>query len=451
MSEQTAEQPAHEYQRFLQGMPADWSRKEIRQLGTVVGGGTPSRDVSSFWRGTIPWVTPGEVSGNAAKFLHDTSDHISASGLAGSGANLLPAGSLMVTTRATLGARAINAVPMATNQGFKSIIFKQAADSGFYLHLFEKVQPELVRRASGTTFLEISAAEFASIEVPSPGPDEKRRITEILDTLDTAIHETEAIIAKLKAVKQGLLHDLLTRGIDTNGELRPPQAEAPHLYKKSPLGWIPKEWSESSAQSLCSVITKGTTPTAAQMWQGGGGVRFLRVDNLTFDGQFDFEASNFFVSPRTHRGVLARSVCIPGDVLTNIVGPPLGKLGLVTEEIGEVNINQAIALFRPKAFVLPRFLMLWVGSSLVQTWLRRRAKQTSGQVNLTLALCQELPLPALPIKEQQLVSARVANVDARLSCEVNDLRKLEEAKTGLMDDLLTGRVRVTPLLETTAP
>ncbi len=68
----------------------------------------------------------------------------------------------------------------------------------------------------------------------------------VLDTLDTAIHETEAIIAKLKAVKQGLLHDLLTRGIDANGELRPPQAEAPHLYKQSPLGWIPKEWETSS-------------------------------------------------------------------------------------------------------------------------------------------------------------------------------------------------------------
>ncbi len=71
MSEQTAEQPAHEYQRFLQSLPADWGRKEIRQLGTVVGGGTPSRDVPSFWRGTIPWVTPGEVSGNATKFLQD--------------------------------------------------------------------------------------------------------------------------------------------------------------------------------------------------------------------------------------------------------------------------------------------------------------------------------------------------------------------------------------------
>ena len=68
------------------------------------------------------------------------------------------------------------------------------------------------------------------------------KIAEILDTLDTTIRQTEAIIEKLKQVKQGLLHDLLTRGIDANGELRPPQSQAPHLYKDSPLGWIPREW-----------------------------------------------------------------------------------------------------------------------------------------------------------------------------------------------------------------
>jgi Type I restriction modification DNA specificity domain len=73
---------------------------------------------------------------------------------------------------------------------------------------------------------------------------EQEMVGKILDTLDTAIRETEAIIAKLKAVKQGLLHDLLSRGIDANGELRPPQSEAPHLYKPSSLGWVPKEWDE---------------------------------------------------------------------------------------------------------------------------------------------------------------------------------------------------------------
>ncbi len=246
MSEPFNTPPRHQYEAFLRQLPADWEQEEITQLGAVVGGGTPSREVPSFWRGSIPWVTPGEVSGEASKLLHDTQEHISPSGLAGSGANLLPAGSLLVTTRATLGARVINAVPMATNQGFKSIVFKKPEEASYYYHLLEKVKPELVRRASGTTFLEISAAEFGSIKVPSPSPEEKLKIAQLLDTLDTAIHQTEAIVEKLKQVKQGLLHDLLTRGIDANGDLRPARTEAPELYQPSPMGWIPKAWSLES-------------------------------------------------------------------------------------------------------------------------------------------------------------------------------------------------------------
>src|ERR1017187_4075168 len=181
MSELPNTTPRYQYEAFLQQLPAQWEQKEIKQVGLVVGGGTPSREVPSFWRGSIPWVTPGEVSGETLQLLRDTNEHISDSALAGSGANLLPAGSLMVTTRATLGARAINAVPMSTNQGFKSIVFKKPDEASYYFHLFEKLKPELVRRASGTTFLEISGTEFGSIKVPSPPLPEKLLIAQLLD------------------------------------------------------------------------------------------------------------------------------------------------------------------------------------------------------------------------------------------------------------------------------
>lgn len=262
MSETPNVPPRHQYEAFLRQLPADWEQKEITQVGAVVGGGTPSRAVPSFWRGSIPWVTPGEVSGEAAKLLHDTNDHISASGLAGSGANLLPAGSLLVTTRATLGARVINAVPMATNQGFKSIVFKNTEEASYYYHLFEKVKPELVRRASGTTFLEISGAEFGSIKVPSPSTDEKLKIAQLLDTLDTAIHQTDAIVEKLKQVKQGLLHDLLTRGVDANGELRPSHDVALELYQESPLDGGQKAGRSAALPRYLPVSTPARAPTA---------------------------------------------------------------------------------------------------------------------------------------------------------------------------------------------
>ncbi len=429
MSEQMAEQPAHEYQRFLQSLPADWGRKEIRQLGTVVGGGTPSRDVPSFWRGTIPWVTPGEVSGNATKFLQDTNEHISASGLAGSGANLLPAGSLMVTTRATLGARAINVVPMATNQGFKSIVFKEAADAGFYLHLFEKVQPELVRRASGTTFLEISAAGFASIEVPSPSPEEKRLITEVLDTLDTAIHETEAIIAKLRAVKHGLLHDLLTRGIDSNGELRPPQAEAPHLYKQSPLGWIPKEWEarplarsiqllsgQHIPSELCNAVSKGVP---------------------YFTGPSDFCGAGTVVTLYTS---YPQVMCEDGDILITVKGSGCGKVAVAS--VRACISRQLMAIKVPR-----QALQYWLAvfQSRQESFNRLATGGNIPGISRTQILELTVASPA-SLDEMTAIGERIRALDSKLEAEEQGLEKLRLKKSGLMDDLLTGRVRVTPLL-----
>jgi type I restriction enzyme S subunit len=437
MSEQAATQPPHEYQRFLQSLPEDWGRMEIRQLGTVVGGGTPSRDVPSFWQGSIPWVTPGEVSGNATKFLHDTNERISSSGLAGSGANLLPAGSLMVTTRATLGARAINVVPMATNQGFKSIVFSQAADSAFYFHLFEKVQPELVRRASGTTFLEISAAEFAGIEVPSPVPNERRLITKVLDTLDTAIHETGAIIAKLKAVKQGLLHDLLTRGIDANGELRPPQAEAPHRFKPSPLGLIPKEWDLSTVGSqfeiqLGKMLDAEKNVGVLKPYLGNKAVQWDRI-NLG-------EAQHV----RLTRSDLQRFRLQQGDLLV-CEGGEVGRAAIWDEELGECYYQKALHRLRPTRGYRPRLMLELLRYLMSKDALSEYISRTSI-AHLTQEKLAAVPLPTPRSDEQDRLVATFLAGKHREQVEEAQLQKLRLLKSGLMDDLLTGRVRVTPLL-----
>lgn len=447
MSEQTAKQVRHEYQRYLESIPKDWDRKEIRQLGTVVGGGTPSRNAPSFWRGNIPWVTPGEVSGNATKLLYDTNEHISASGLAGSGANVLPAGSLMVTTRATLGARAINAVPMATNQGFKSIVFKQAADSGFYIHLFEKVQPELVRRASGTTFLEISGIEFAGIELPSPSPDEKLLISEILDTFDTAIYQTETIIAKLNAVKQGLLHDLMTRGIAANGELRPPQAEAPHLYKESPLGWIPKEWDVVRVGEDVD-IEHGFAFAGHQFTEKEVGPTLLVPGNFHREGGLYFNAENtkYFSGKYSRQYVLS-----PGDVLVVMtdLSPMTLILGrtVVLSEKFEVLHNQRIGKFRFKNDGLWDTTFFAEVLSQDSVRLKVIAEATGTTVRHTSPDRIKSCCIARPkLHEQQIAVQRIADVDARRKAETASLLKLKQTKSGLMDDILTGRIRVTSLL-----
>ena len=211
-------------------MEPDWDDVAVEDFGEIVAGGTPSRAVSSFWNGQIPWITPAEITSLSGKYVRDTKERITPEGLAGSAARLLPVGSLLVTTRATLGEVAIAAVPVATNQGFKSIIPNGETDPLFAYYCIGNLKREMVRLASGTTFLEISKADFSRIRTRRPKLPEQSRIAAVLDAVDEAIVKTEAVIAKLKQVRAGLIHDLLTRGLDEQGCLRDPIAH-PEQFK----------------------------------------------------------------------------------------------------------------------------------------------------------------------------------------------------------------------------
>lgn len=164
----------------------------------------------------------------------------------------------MVCTRMAVGRAAMPSVPMAINQDVKALFPVPGVSPAYLLKLLQFIQPKAEAQAVGSTVKGIRIQDYLDIKVPLADTDAQPVIARVLDTLDTAIHETEAIIVKLKAVKQGLLHDLLTRGIDVNGELRPPQAEAPHLYKQSPLGWIQKEWDALTLGHVCCLIRDGT-------------------------------------------------------------------------------------------------------------------------------------------------------------------------------------------------
>ncbi len=173
-----------------------------------------------------------------------------------------------------------------------------------------------------------------------------------------------------------------------------------------PAGWV---W--ASAEQLCDFITKGTTPSKDLDGGGAKVIPFLRVTNLTDKGSLDM-ADKVFVSEETHRGFLARSVVYPGDVLMNIVGPPLGQVSVVPETFPEWNINQAIAIFRAVDGVLSGFLSLTLLSPPAQRWLKARSKTTAGQTNLTLEVCRSLPIPLPPQAEQ---AALIAVADEAIS------------------------------------
>lgn len=269
----------------------------------------------------------------------------------------------------------------------------------------------------------------------------------ILDTLDTTLQQTEALISKLKAVKQGLLHDLLTRGIDANGELRPPQVEAPHLYKSSPLGWIPKEWDVVTLKAMSKTVTSGSRDWAR--FYADSGALFVRIGNLTREHiNFRYESTMYVRPPRNADG--QRTRLESGDILISITAD-LGIVGVVPDGLGEAYINQHIALVRPDLeAVNSRFVGHYLAGPIAQTYISK-LNDAGAKAGLNLPTIRGL-VTAKPLRaEQDLIAARLDEIDNRIQNATAEAAKLCELKSGLMDDLLTGRVRVTPLLETAAP
>jgi type I restriction enzyme S subunit len=287
-----------------------------------------------------------------------------------------------------------------------------------------------------TTVRHLSTKDVETIPFPQLDPAEQLCVARILDIVDTAIRQTEAIIEKLKQVKQGLLHDLLTRGIDENDELRPPQSEAPHLYKQSPLGWIPKDWQDTSVESIAAApICYGIVQVGAY---NSGGVPVVAIRDLERDLGSEINRTD----PRLD-AMYARSRIVPGDVLLSIKGTT-GRVGVVPPQLTG-NISRDIARIRPGPTVRSWFLCHLLRSTLGQHLLQSIQVGTT-RAELSIAPLRRLLLPIPTLSEQERLEERFAKFENRVEQELSVLGKLRSTRNGLMSDLLTGRVRVTPLL-----
>lgn len=421
-------------QALLQALPGDWGTAPLAEIASIHSGSTPKREVAAYWGGDIPWVTPGELTGLGSKYLTDTAERITAAGLASCSATRVPPNALLVTTRATLGSAALAAMHVATNQGFRSLVFSDGADPNFYYHLAPLLVSELTRRASGTTFLEISGREFGSVGVPLPPLSEQRRIAEILDTLDEAIRGTEQVIAKLQQMKQGLLHDLLTRGIDENGELRDP-ARHPGQFKDSPRSLIPCTWAVTPVGGLCQLLNG--LAFKPEDWTDAG-LPIIRIQNLNGSQEFN----------RSARAVPSRYVIAPGTLLFSWSGNRGTSFGPFIWNGPEGILNQHIFRVTPNPSTYAPWLFFAL--DLVRQHAERSAHGGSGLVHIRRGDMLNFSLATPPSDEQRRIATAIESAESRVGCEAATLAKLRTLKTGLMDDLLTGRVRV-PIAEEAAP
>ena len=198
--------------RRLPGFSGEWEVKRLGTIADIRSGGTPSTTQSYFWDGDILWCTPTDITGlNGRKYLSDTNRRISVLGLNSSSAEMIPANSVVMTSRATIGECAINTIPVSTNQGFKNFVPLDQYDVEFLYYLLSTQKQGFISLCGGSTFLEIGKTQLANYTVKLPTTmEEQTAIAAILSDMDAEIAELEAKLAKARQVKQGMMQELLT-------------------------------------------------------------------------------------------------------------------------------------------------------------------------------------------------------------------------------------------------
>ncbi|MCC6489640.1 MAG: restriction endonuclease subunit S [Candidatus Hydrogenedentes bacterium] len=345
--------------------------------------------------------------------------------------------STLISVRAPVGTINQADQDYCIGRGLGAVLARpDVADDYFLLNAILVNVDYLHRRSQGSTFLAISYKDLSCLSVPSPARGVQSRIAEILSTVDEAIEQTEALIAKYQQIKAGLMHDLFTRGVTPDGRLRPPRDQAPHLYKESPLGWIPKEWGVRPCAQVCEMITVGIVIRPAQYYVAEG-IPAFRSANIRETG---IDLSDLvYIAPHSN-AFLAKSQVQPGDVLTVRTGYP-GTSAVVPPEFAGANcVDVLISRPRPSV-VLPDFLASWINSSFGKDQVLR-TQGGLAQQHFNVGELRDLLVILPEMSEQVGIVGRLAAVSNKLGEERSLVEKSQQRKNGLMHDLLTGRVRV---------
>ena len=176
-------------------------------VATIVGGGTPNTNIQEYWNGNIQWFTPSEIG--KEKYVANSIRTISDEGLKKSSAKLLPVGSILLSSRATVGESSITTIECTTNQGFQSLIAKENYSNEFLFYLVQTKRKDLIRKSCGSTFLEISANEVRKVQIAMPTLEEQNKIAKLLSLLDERIATQNKIIEDLKKLKCAIIEELL--------------------------------------------------------------------------------------------------------------------------------------------------------------------------------------------------------------------------------------------------
>jgi type I restriction enzyme S subunit len=374
--------------------------------------------------------------------VESTEDHVTKEALARTNLTVYRSGSVMVVFRSGVLRHTFPVAtmdqPFTVNQDMKVLATRDEVDDRFAFHLLRCMGPLILQRATkvGTTVESVDTASFKSLSVGVPDLAEQRRIADVLDTVDAAIRETDAVITKQEQVKTGLLQDLLTRGLDAEGRLRDPDANPAAFRETEEYGLVPNAW---RVTHLINVVPRADYGISASLGYGRE-TPVLRMNNLE-DGEVVLDDLKGSDSAKAHELLLQ-----PKDVLFNRTNSAehVGRTAIWRGQQQPMSFASYLVRLVPDADSLhPEYLNLWLNWPQTQQRIRQFATPGVSQVNINPTNLRKTRI-ALPksMEEQERIVERVNQQRNHMDSEKGYRAKLQRLKTGLMQDLLTGRVRV---------
>ena len=326
-----------------------FKRQKLSNTGEIVSGGTPKTKVDEYWNGSIPWITPKDLSNNSSMYVSKGERSISIDGLENSSAKLLPKGSVLFTSRAPIGYIAIAKNDVTTNQGFKSVIVNEDNYNIFIYYLLKNNINFIENHANGSTFKEISGSVMKNLEFDIPPLPEQKAIAHILSTLDEKIEVNNQINKTLENIAQTIFKQWFVDFEFPNGAGEPYKSSGGEMVE-SELGMIPKGWEVCRLGDTFNVIdNRGKTPPRTELE-----TKYPIIDVKALAGEdriLNYNNCMKYVDENTYNNWFRSGHPLDGDILLSTVGSLaemkifLGDIGCIAQNVVALRVNDFSNLY----------------------------------------------------------------------------------------------------------
>ena len=313
----------------------EWIECTLDKLGEIVGGATPSTKCEDYYGGSIPWITPKDLSSFKGRYITSGERNITEKGLASCSAQMMPKDAVLFTSRAPIGYVAIASQSVCTNQGFKSIVVNEKADPLFVYYLLKYNKDAIEAMGSGTTFKEVSGKTMRAVKVRIPlDVSYQKRIAAVLDSLDTKIENNERINDNLEQQAQSYFQELFVDNADP-------------------------EWTTGTISDLGTVVGGSTPSKAKPEYYTESGIAWITPKDLSINkSKFVSHGENDI----TELGLKNSSAAImPEGTVLFSSRAPIGYIAIAT---GEVTTNQGFKSVVPKPEIGTPFVYFFLKNTL---------------------------------------------------------------------------------------